>query len=132
MKKRIVLIVLLVAVAAGMAFTEKGYNGRDIPFTAYPTGVSGNWVNEDVAKVYGIDGIKILSVKQTLVGIDVTYSTTAKNKDVYFRFKAEYSDGTAPKTWEDVEHIRGARSSSTWRFSVLNCYHISNVTVTWY
>jgi hypothetical protein len=124
MKKRVVLIVLLIAVTAGMAFAQ---NGRNIPFNAMPKNAGAGWNLKGDWR----SKIDVTSVTQTLVGINVTYKCGDVNTDVLFEFTVYYSDGTPPKTWSDLEKIRGARNSSTWRFGVLNCYHISRVDITW-
>jgi len=128
MKKRVGLVLLLIAVTVGMAFAQ---SGRAIPFFASPGNFVRTLSEEDMKRAYGIYGIEILSVTQTPVGINVTYSCPALNKDVEFYFTVTYSDDTPDKQWTNIEKIRGARKSSTWRFTVLNCYHIKRVNIRW-
>ena len=137
MKKRIGFMVLLIAVAAGMAFAQNsgGYNGRPIPFQIYKDGGFATPYYRDI--VYhpenrmNPDQITITSVTQTLVGVNVTYDCNDIKQDVLFRFRASFNDGSPDKTWEDVEKLRGWRSGSTWRFTVLNCYRIKQLDITW-
>jgi len=129
MKKRIGFMVLLIAVAAGMAFAQNsgGYNGRPIEFYAMPKNAHAGW-NMD-GQWYST--IRVTSVTQTLVGINVSYDCGNFNRDVLFEFTVKYNDGTPDKTWTDIEKIRSSRSGSTWRFTVLNCYRISSVNIRW-
>ena len=139
--KKIGFIALLIVVA-GIAFAQNsgGYNGRPIPFTGR------SWYSQYLAKqnsAWDLDRqayansnpwaekIEILSVEQTLVGVNVTYKCGNFNQDVVFQFKAYYNDGSSPREWSDTERIRGSRSSSTWRFTVLNCYRISYLHIRW-
>jgi len=94
MKKKIGLLVLLIAVTAGMAFAE---NGREIP------------VNGGMSLLSA--GIKIKKVVETTVGIRIYYEASSNHNKVTFDVDAIYQDGTQ-KNNRDWESMKIAKSGT--------------------
>jgi hypothetical protein len=115
MKKRAVLIVLLIAAAAGMAFAK---DGRDIDFNT--------WGDENAGTV------TINYVREALQGINISYSCNPANSyvEVEFSFTAHYQDGKT-KSWTNQESWLGARNNSTWRFALTNASKVERVDISW-
>jgi len=119
MKKRIGFIVLLIAVAAGMAFAQ---SGRYITVNA-----SANLGSANADLAFWIE-----SVTQTTVGIKVTYGAESYvNKNVELQFSVDFDDGKPSKSWTTKVKIDGRAKNKSFSIGVLNCYHISKVFILW-
>jgi hypothetical protein len=111
MKKRIVLMALLLAVAAVSSVFAQ--NGRNIS-CSYNVGPD----------------ITINSVEQTLVGLNVNYSANKAVGSVRFNFTSYDENGNVWKEWSNEEAIVTARDSSTFRFTHTSPSKISKLYIT--
>jgi len=118
MKKRIGLVLLLIAVTTGMAFAEYL---RAIPYDA-----SGD---------SSVGTVEIRYVFESYTGIDISYSCVPASSNrvthVVFTFTAYYNDGSKPKTWTNTEDWMKPRDRSTWNFVVLWPSRIERVDISW-
>jgi hypothetical protein len=153
MKKRIGLVVkiglaaLLLAATAGTVFAKPGDSvafrgvGGMLDLSGREN-LNDNSPGERI--LYGDDTknvtvhnkkyakIKILGVKQSLLGIDVTYSCDNAPGKVVFYFTAYFTAGRNPVSWENQENITSSRKSSTFKFTLANYLYLDYVTITWY
>jgi len=115
MKKRVVLIALLIAVAAGMVFAQ---SGRSIPFTTYADSRAGS--------------VTITRVEQSPMGVTIAYNCKPANSyvEVEFTFTAYYQDGSS-KTWTNTESWLGPRTNSTWRFALTSASKVQSINISW-
>ena len=114
MKKRVVLIVLLAAVAV-MAFAQAG---RNIPF--------------DVSGDSRAGSVWITRCQQSAIGVNIAYSCRPANSlvEVDFTFTAHYEDGST-KTWTNHESWLKSRDDSTWYFTVMSPSKITRMYISW-
>jgi hypothetical protein len=118
MKKKVVLALLLLAVAAvGSVFAQ---SGRDIPYELKVATTSNGTPS----------GVSIVECKQSLTGVNISYSSPQQRYILVFNFLAYYEDGSY-KMWSNEETLITARNKSTWRFTVLNPSKIKRMVITY-
>jgi hypothetical protein len=133
MKKKVALIVLLIAVVSvGSVYAKPGdlvwftLKDTDLNKMGMGMGTDAKFVDGSKAK------ITVNWVKQSLVGIDVNYSCANAPGNVLFKFTAYFSAGRKPVTWTNTEKITSPRNSSTFKFTLANYLYLDNVVIEYY
>ena len=115
MKKRIgfaALTVVLVAAAAATVFAANFFN------VTFNNG--------------GMDGIEIVGVETTAVGLTISYSATQAYGTVVFTFKSKAKTIVGlpvTKTWTNTEYITKPRDRSTWKFGLVDASRLESLEI---